>query len=154
MCLIDNLEAIAFGSELCNRYGLDTITTGCVIAFTMELFEKGILTKEETGGIEARFGNAQAMIDLIRLIGERKGIGQLLGEGVRAAAEKIGGLAKDYAFHVKVLEIPAHDPRAFTGLALSYLPNLEVMLSEYYALRGWSKEGIPEHSRLAELGLA
>ncbi len=120
MCLIDNLEAIAYGSELCNRYGMDTITTGCVIAFTMELFENGILTKEETGGIEARFGNSQAMIDLIKLIGERKGIGQLLGEGVREAALKIGGLAKDYAFHVKGLEIPAHDPRAFNGLALSY----------------------------------
>jgi aldehyde:ferredoxin oxidoreductase len=60
------------------------------------------------------------MIDLIRLIGERKGIGELLGEGVRAAAEKIGGRAKEYAFHVKGLEIPAHDPRAFNGLALSY----------------------------------
>lgn len=120
MCLIDNLEAIAFGNELCNRYGMDTITTGCVIAFTMELFEKGILTKGDTGGIDARFGNEQAMIDLIRLIGERKGIGELLGEGVRAAAEKIGGLAKEYAYHVKGLEIPAHDPRAFNGLALSY----------------------------------
>ncbi|MBT9165454.1 MAG: putative oxidoreductase YdhV [Chloroflexi bacterium] len=120
MCLIDNLEAIAYGSQLCNRYGMDTISTGSVIAFIMELFEKGIITKADTGGIEANFGNEQAMIELIKLIAERKGIGRILGEGVRKIAEEIGGMSIEYAFHVKGLEIPAHDPRAFNGLALSY----------------------------------
>ena len=120
MCLIDNLEAIAYGSELCNRYGIDTISTGSVIAFAMELFEKGIITKEDTGGIELRFGNEQAMIELIKMIAERKGFGKILGEGVRKAAKEIGRNAEEYAFHVKGLEFPAHDPRAFNGLALSY----------------------------------
>jgi aldehyde:ferredoxin oxidoreductase len=120
MCLIDNLEAIAYGSQLCNRYGMDTISTGSVIAFAMELFEKRIITKADTGGIEANFGNEEAMIELIKLIAERKGIGRILGEGVRKSAAEIGGMAREYALHVKGLEIPAHDPRAFNGLALSY----------------------------------
>lgn len=120
MCLINNLEAIAYGNELCNRYGMDTITTGSVIAFVMELYEKGIITKGDTGGIETRFGNEQAMIELIKMIGERKGFGKVLGEGVRKIAEEIGGMAPEYAMHVKGLELPAHDPRAYNGVALSY----------------------------------
>lgn len=120
MCMVDDLEAIAYGSELCNRYGIDTMTTGAVIAFAMELYEKGILTKENTDGLELAFGNTDAMIEMVKAIGERKGIGELLGEGVRGAAEKIGGVAVEYALHVKGLELPAHDPRAFNGLALSY----------------------------------
>ncbi|MDW7673429.1 MAG: aldehyde ferredoxin oxidoreductase family protein [Bacillota bacterium] len=120
MCLIDNLEAIAYGSELCNRFGIDTISTGCVIAFAMELFERGLITKEDTNGIQLSFGNEEAMIESIKLIGERKGLGRLLGEGVKIASEEIGGIAKEISIHVKGLEPPAHDPRAFNGLALSY----------------------------------
>lgn len=120
LCLIDNLEAIAYGNELCNKYGIDVISTGTSIGFAMELYEKGIITKEDTGGLEIKFGDEKVMIELIKLIGERKGFGEVLGEGVRIAAERIGGLAKEYAFHVKGLEFPAHDPRAFNGLALSY----------------------------------
>ena len=120
MCLIDNLEAISYGNELCNKYGIDTISTGASIAFAMELYEKGIITKEDTDGLEIKFGDEKVMIELIRLIGERKGIGKILGEGTRIAADNIGGLAKEYAIHVKGLEPPAHDPRAFNGLALSY----------------------------------
>lgn len=120
MCLIDNLEAISYATELCNRYGMDTITTGAVIAFAMELYEKGIINKEDTGGLDITFGNEEVMVELTKLIGERKGFGELLGEGVRNIARKIGGAAEEYAIHVKGLEPPAHDPRAYNGVALSY----------------------------------
>lgn len=120
LCLIDNLEAIAYANELCNRYGMDTISTGGVIAFTMELYENGILTKRDTNGLEVKFGNEEALIELIKMIAERRGIGKILGEGVRHFAREIGGLAEEYAIHVKGLEFPAHDPRAYNGLALSY----------------------------------
>lgn len=120
MCLIDNLEAIAYGNELCNRFGMDTISAGCVIAFAMELFARGLISKEDTNGIDLSFGNEEAMIESIKMIGKREGFGRLLGEGVRMAAEEIGGRAKEFSLHVKGLELPAHDPRAFNGVALSY----------------------------------
>lgn len=120
MCLIDNLEAISYANELCNKYGIDTISTGASIAFAMELFEKGIINTETIGGFEINFGDEKVLIKLIDMIGEREGFGEILGEGVRIAAEKIGGKAIEYAFHVKGLEPPAHDARAFNGLALSY----------------------------------
>lgn len=120
MCLVDDLEAIAKANELCNRYGLDTISTGAVIAFAMEAFERGIITPSDTGGIDLRFGNADALIEMIERIGTRSGLGETLGEGVRRAAEAIGGTSREYALHVKGLEPPAHDPRCYHGVALAY----------------------------------
>lgn len=120
MCLVDNLEAISYGNQLCNNYGIDTISTGASIAFAMELFEKGIIDTSVTDGLEINFGDEKILIKLIRMIGEREGFGKILGEGVRKASQIIGGKAEEYAIHVKGLEPPAHDPRAFNGLALSY----------------------------------
>lgn len=120
LCLIDNLEAIAYANELCNRYGIDTISTGAVIAFAMEAFTKGIITEKDTDGIKLNFGSHEAMIKMVELIAKREGIGKILSEGVKRAAETFGGLALEFALHVKGLEFPAHDPRAFNGLALSY----------------------------------
>lgn len=119
-CLVDDFEALLEAFELCNRYGLDTISTGDVIAFGMELYEKGLITKEDTEGIELRWGSADAMLQVLRKIGDRKGIGQLLGEGVREAARRIGGLASEYAIHVKGLEFPLFDPRYRNACALQY----------------------------------
>ena len=119
-CLIDNPEALQQAYSLCNRYGLDSISTGGVIAFAMECFEKGLITKNDTGGIELTWGNREAMLEMVRKIGEREGLGELLGEGVRKAAERIGGIATEYAIHVKGLEFPLHDPRARTSMALAY----------------------------------
>lgn len=119
-CMIDDLEAICLGNELCNKYGIDTISTGSVIAFAMECYEKGLITKEDAGGLDLSWGNPDALIGLIHQIGQKKGLGAILGEGVRAAAEKIGGTAEEYAIHVKGLELPAHDPRAFFSLAVGY----------------------------------
>jgi aldehyde:ferredoxin oxidoreductase len=119
-CLIDNLEAIAKANELCNRYGLDTISTGGVIAFSMEAYEQGLITKKDTDGIEMTWGNADAMIAMVKAIGEGKGFGKILGQGVRRAAAAIGGNAEEFAVHVKGLELPAHDPRSRFSTVLSY----------------------------------
>ncbi|MEM2513724.1 MAG: aldehyde ferredoxin oxidoreductase family protein [Candidatus Bathyarchaeia archaeon] len=119
-CLISDVESLQKAYSLCNRYGLDTISTGVVVAFAMECFEKGIITEKETGGIKLIWGDSKAMLEIIREIGERKGFGALLGEGVKRAAERIKGLAYEYAMHVKGLEIPAHDPRTHMTRALGY----------------------------------
>lgn len=120
LCLVDDLEAIAHGGELCNRYGLDTISTGGSISFAMELFEKGIIDRVDTDGIELVWGNKDAMVEMIHKIGKREGLGAILGNGVREAASIIGNNASEYAIHVKGLEFPAHDPRAYNSLALGY----------------------------------
>jgi aldehyde:ferredoxin oxidoreductase len=118
---IDNLEAIAKGNELCNRYGLDTISTGVALGFVMECFEAGILTKEDTYGVDFRFGNAEAMVQGIEWIGERRpGLGELLGEGVERAAAKIGKGSEKFALHIKGQELPMHDPRGKTGQGMSF----------------------------------
>ena len=119
-CLIANAEAAQQAYTLCNKYGLDSISAGAIISFAMECFEKGLLTKDDTDGVELTWGNHQAMLEMVRKIGEREGIGELLGEGVRRAAEHIGGTASEYAMHVKGLEFPAHDPRALASHALGY----------------------------------
>jgi aldehyde:ferredoxin oxidoreductase len=122
-CGIDDLQAIAKGNALCNAYSLDTISTGSTISFAMECFENGLLTGQDTGGIKLNFGNAEAMIQVIELIGRRKGIGNLLAEGSARAAREIGGGAKGFSMHVKGLEIPMHEPRLSKSLALGYMVN-------------------------------
>jgi aldehyde:ferredoxin oxidoreductase len=118
---IDDLAAIAKGNELCNRYTLDTISAGVAIGFAMECYENGILTQEDTEGIEFRFGNADAMIKGLEWIAFRKNrLGDLLAEGVKIAAEKIGKGSEKYALHVKGQELPMHDPRGKTGQGLSF----------------------------------
>ncbi|MBS7604910.1 MAG: aldehyde ferredoxin oxidoreductase family protein [Candidatus Bathyarchaeia archaeon] len=120
LCMNDNLESIAKANDLCNRFGLDTISTGATIAFAMECYERGIITKDDTGGIELNWGNLDAIIKVIELIGRREGIGAILGEGSKRAAEKIGEAAERYAMHVKGLEIPMHSPYRFKEMGLQY----------------------------------
>jgi len=122
-CGIDDLKAIAKGNELCDAYSIDTISTGCTISFAMECFENGLLTTRDTDGIELNFGNAEAMLHLIELIGRREGIGNLLAEGSARAADKIGNGAEDFSMHVKKQEIPMHEPRLNKSLALGYMVN-------------------------------
>ena len=120
-CLIDDLKAVAKANELCNRYGLDTISTGAVIAFAMEAYEHGLISREETGGIKLVWGDPNAMLSMIDKIGRRESkLGWILGEGVMRAAEKIGGISAEFAIHVKGLELPAHDPRAYYSQGVSY----------------------------------
>ena len=120
-CGVDDLKAVAKGSERCNALGLDTISTGVTIAFAMECFENGLLSKEDTGGLELRFGNAEAMLQTIEQIALRQGIGALLAEGSARAGEQIGRGAESFAVHVKQIEIPMHEPRLNKALALGYM---------------------------------
>ena len=119
-CGVDSIENIAYANLLCDDLGLDTISTGNVIGFAMECFEKGLIKKEDTGGLELRFGNADAEIKLVENIAYRKGLGNTLAEGVKRVAEKIGKGSKNFAMHVKGLEFPGYDPRGAFGMALAY----------------------------------
>lgn len=119
LCLNDNLKAIAKANELCNRYGVDTITTGVCIAFLMECCDRG-LAPRRVDGLNIRWGDPDLILKLIRRIALREGVGNLLAEGVRRMGEALGGDAKVLAMHVKGLEIPMHDPRAFKGMGLQY----------------------------------
>jgi aldehyde:ferredoxin oxidoreductase len=119
-CGLSDLAAVCKANELCQRYGLDTIGAGATIAFAMECYEEGIITPEMTGGIDLRFGNAEAMLQVLELIGKREGIGNLLAEGTMRAAERLGGEAERFAVHVKGQELPMHEPRLKRGLGLGY----------------------------------
>lgn len=118
--MIDDLESICKANDMCNRYGLDTISVGGVIGFAMECYEHGLLTDDDANGLALEWGSAEALIDLVEMIAKKESIGRLLGEGVRVAADVIGGLAKEFAIETKGLEFPAHEPRVLNGTALSY----------------------------------
>ncbi|MBI4562224.1 MAG: aldehyde ferredoxin oxidoreductase family protein [Candidatus Rokubacteria bacterium] len=120
LCGVGDLKALARVNQLLAQYVLDSISTGVVIAFAMECYEHGILTKEDTGGIELTWGNAEAVEQLVHAIGRREGLGRLLGEGVRRAAAELGRGAERFALHVKGQELPMHDPRGKKGLSLAY----------------------------------
>jgi aldehyde:ferredoxin oxidoreductase len=119
-CQCDDVNAISQMNDLCNRYGLDTISTSGAIAFAMEAYEKGLITRAETGGLDLTWGSAAAMVEAIHAIAHRRGIGELLADGVRAAAERLGPPAEAFAIHVKGMEMPYHDPRAFVSMAPNY----------------------------------
>ncbi len=119
-CGIDDLQAVAKANEMCNRFTLDTISTSSAISFAMECFEHGLIGLKDTGGIDLRFGNTAAMLRLVDLIARRQGIGDLLADGTRRAAEKIGGDARFFAMQVKGQELPMHDPRGKVGVGLGY----------------------------------
>jgi len=120
LCGISDLKYIAKSNELCNKYTMDTISTGMVIAFAMQCYEEGLLTKEDTGGIELTFGNKEAVLKMIEKIAYREGLGDLLSQGSYLAAQKIGNGAEKFIHQVKGQEIPMHDPRLKTGVGLQY----------------------------------
>lgn len=119
-CGVSDLQVIAKANELCNAYMLDTISTGMTISFAMECFEHGLLTLEDTDGLELRFGNAEAMLTMVERIALRKGLGDLLAEGTLRAAEKIGGDANFFAIQVKGQELPMHEPRGKYNVGMGY----------------------------------
>jgi aldehyde:ferredoxin oxidoreductase len=111
-----NIESIIVANMLCDLYGLDTISTGVAIGFATELYEKSVISKTETDGLELNWGNPELVVELVRRIALRIGnLGNLLAEGVKRAAELIGRGAEKYAMHIKGLEMPAYDPRAMKG---------------------------------------
>ncbi len=111
MCLNSNTDSINMANDICNRYGMDTISTGTVVAFAIECYEKGIIDKKDTGGIELGWGNHKAIVALTEKIGKREGIGNELADGVKIAAEKIGKGAEKYAVHLGGVELGMHDPK-------------------------------------------
>jgi len=119
-CGLDDVEALLYLYNLAGQLGIDVISTGGILAFAMELYERGILTEDDTGGIALTWGNAEAMETVMRQIARREGLGAVLAEGVRRAAQLIGRGAEQYAFHSKGLELTAYDPRGAMGTALGY----------------------------------
>lgn len=119
--LNDDPQSITVANYLCNTYGIDTMSTASAVAFAFEAYEKGIITQEDTLGVELNWGDAKAIHHMIHLIGKREGIGKLLGEGVRKASQVLGQGTEEYAVHVKGLELAFHDPRAFTSMGVGYI---------------------------------
>lgn len=120
LCGVDDLASITKANELANLYGMDSISLGVSIGFAMECFENGILTTRDTDGVELKFGNADAMLQMVEMIARRRGVGDLLAEGTKRAAGKLGRGADAFAMHVKGVEIPMHEPRVKQGLGLIY----------------------------------
>jgi len=121
LCGVSDMNAITKANYLCNEYGLDTISAGCTIAFAMECYEKGILSKDQCDGLEIKFGDAGLVVDLIKKIAMREGIGDLLAEGTKAMSKKLGHASDHFAMNVKGLELPAYDPRAAKICGLGYV---------------------------------
>jgi aldehyde:ferredoxin oxidoreductase len=154
-CGVSDLSAVALANQLCNQYGLDTIAAGATIAFAMECFENGLLTLQDTGGIDLHFGNAAAVPAMVEKIGKREGLGDLLAEGSARAARKLGPAAEALAVTVKNTELPAHIPHAKKSLGLIYAVNpfgADHQSSEHDPMI--EEGGLPHYyTRLAQIGV-
>jgi len=135
-----NLESIVKANEICNEYGLDTISVGATIAFAIECFEEGIITAKDSDGLELTWGNHAAIVALAEKIARREGLGDVLADGVKVAARKIGSGAERYAIHVAGEELPGHDPRFMPALATTYL--LDATPGRHTQGGGWPPPGI------------
>ncbi len=122
-CLNSNVESIIMANDICNRYGIDTISTGAVLAFTIECFENGLITKKDTGGIEMTWGNHRSLVAMTEKIARREGFGDILADGVKVAAQQIGHGADKYAIHIQGQEVPAHNPLASINVTTTYITN-------------------------------
>lgn len=123
-CLNNDIESIFHLGTRCDLLGMDTISAGKTIGFAMELWEKGIIDEEDTGGLDLSWGNVDAMVELVEMIASREGFGELLSKGTRQAAKAIGNDAWKYAVHVKGLEASGQDPRAHQSVGLTYATNV------------------------------
>ncbi len=119
-CLNSNLESIIKANDICNRYGVDTISAGATMAFAIECYERGLITKADTGGIEMTWGNHKSIVAMTEKMVKREGFGDVLADGVNLAAQKIGKDASQYAMHIQGQEIPAHDPKLGYHWATTY----------------------------------
>jgi aldehyde:ferredoxin oxidoreductase len=117
-CGVGDPEAIIAAAAICDAYGVDTMSAGATISWAMEAYQQGVLSPEDTGGLDLRFGNGDALVALTQQIAERVGLGDVLAEGSRRAAERFG--AADLAMHVKGQELATYEPRGVVGMGLSY----------------------------------
>jgi len=122
-CLNDNLDSIFMANDLCNRYGIDTISAGAVMAFTMECYENGLITKKDTGGIEMTWGNHRALVAMLEKMGQREGFGDVIADGVKKAAGRIGKGAAKSAIHIQGQEVPGHNPIGSYHWPATYIAN-------------------------------
>ena len=151
-CGVDDLRAISKANELCNAYGLDTISAGMAVSLAMECYENGLIGQEDTGGLDLRFGNGKAMVELTRQICVREGLGDLLAEGYDRAVERFGPEARKYALSVKGQPLPMHECRTRHGQALGYAvsPTGADHMHNFWD-DGMAKEGLDDN--LKELGI-
>lgn len=147
-----SLEAVIAANDLCLEYGLDTISTGMVISFAMECFEDGLLSVDDTGGVELTFGNPEAIVEMVHQIGRRECLGDVLALGTRRAAERIGEGAERYAMQVKGLELAGYDPRGAKGMGLGYATSPRGACHERGYLLGEVVGGDPDVDRYAYQG--
>ena len=148
-CGVSDLAAISLANQLCNMYGMDTISCGATVAWAMDCFEQGLLTTDDTDGVELRYGNAGALVEMVERIGKREGFGHVLGEGSARAAEALG-VGQDLVVAVKNHELPAHMPQVKRSLALIYAVNpfgADHQSHEHDPSYGWYPD------RMAELDL-
>ena len=157
-CLNNNLESIIKANDICDRYGLDTISAAAAIAFAIECYERGLITKKDTDGLEMTWGNHKAIVAMTEKMAKREGFGAVLADGVKRAAQKIGKGAEQYAIHIGGQELPAHDPkhsfhyftsykmdptpgRHFVGSELSDAPGHPAGLLPRFDLKSFSGRG-------------
>jgi aldehyde:ferredoxin oxidoreductase len=167
-CGVGDVKAVCKGNERCNAYSLDSISTGAVISFAMECYEKGLLSQKDTGGLELKFGNAEAMLKAIDLIAKREGIGNFLAEGTARMAQKIGKGSEVFAMNTKGLEFGMHEPRMGSLLAMCYLvsptgadhchvepdPQMSnpLIFSQFHPV-GWTKPPQPNELGMRKVGI-
>jgi len=119
-CLNNNLESLIKANDICNRCGIDTISAGAAIAFAIECFENGLLTAQDTDGLEMTWGNHRSIVAMTEKMARREGFGDLLADGVKVAATRIGKGAEKYAVHIQGQEVPAHDPKLGNAFGITY----------------------------------
>ena len=140
-CGVNRLDAVIKAIEYCNLYGVDAIGTGIIIGFGMECYEKGLITKEDTGGLELEFGNAEAMVEMVKKIAFRKDVGNLLAEGVKRASEKIGKGSEHFAMHIKGVEVTGYELRGLKTCALGYAVSRRGADHQRHGSYGWDLGG-------------
>ena len=145
-CLNNNLDSVFMANDMCNRYGIDTISAGSIMAFTMECYEKGLITKKDTGGIEMTWGNHKALVAMMEKMGRREGFGDIIADGVRAAAQRIGQGAEKYAIHIHGQEVPGHSPVAGFHWPATYIANATPG-RHTQGSEGFSQELMPEYDK-------
>lgn len=120
LCENTDIDHLLGANDLCNKYGLDTISASTAVAWAIEAFEKGLITTDDTDGAVLSWGEGAAMVEVLKQIIEQRGIGPLIANGVMDASKKLGKNSEEFAIHVKGMEIAMHDPRAFTSMAINY----------------------------------
>ncbi len=119
-CVVDDTAALIVAQRVCDDWGLDTISTGVAISFAMECYQRGLITKKDSDGLELKFGDAQTMLKMVDLIAQREGLGDLLGQGVKKASKEIGRGSSFFAIHGKGLELGGYECRPYWGQALQF----------------------------------